>query len=235
MAKYREPPSESEVLRANVKAVFDWIEKNERRLRSDAKTTIFYSGVLLDTERRALAKDKNAEDLFSTPVWMRLMQMDARLRKRAGKMDVMVPGRFDTLETILQRISDYPDIISQEVYPKALQFSNAHACFDFLKGKNFLFPKHELDRAWEAMSEALAENSSGDVKFVVGLSKDYDLVGPDKAFIKRELKALIANPKLSPESKKRLQKTLDDLYKYLDHTARPLLDKLQADIKNAKL
>ena len=215
--------SEGQLHSKNFRSIRDWIEANKGKIKAKPNKSVLYSGRDYDVNVELNKKDE--VEYKGTPMFKRLEQM------RKTMQDQNIPCDFEMLEDVLKTIRDYPEVVDKNSRPQ--HFNNA---FDFLdnlsklKSLDALVPnrKKVQDDSWKRLSEIYASNAVGDIKFLTGVADDYSRLKADKAFIQKELDALLKNNKLSLAAKGLLEKKMSEFGSYFDHRYTKLIAQLRA-------
>lgn len=224
------PPAldEGEAQRLNQKSIRGWIEENKGKIKAKPNQTILYSGRDYDLEVIKGLSLEDRKEFMGTPMWKRIEQTRKQMR------DLEVPCGFQTLEDVLKSIRNHPKFITRD--RQELRYSSAFEFFNEVQGQSKLLPdaKRVSRESWDRLSEIFAGNAVGSLQILDGAADDYSKLREDKIFIRKELEALLRNPKLSLVGKKLV---LEKIAKYSDNFDRrytkliQLLDKEQSRLK----
>lgn len=205
----------------NFRSIRNWIEANKGKIKAKPNKSVLYSGRDYDVNVELNKQDE--VEYKGTPMFKRLEQM------RRTMHDQNIPCDFEMLEDVLKTIRDYPEVVDKDSRPQ--QFSNAFDFFDNLsksKSLDALIPnrKKVQDDSWKRLSEIYASNAVGDIKFLTGIADDYSKLKTDKAFIQKELAALLKNNRLSRAAKDQLEKKISEFGSYFDRRYTNLIAQL---------
>jgi hypothetical protein len=202
---------EGQVHSLNFRSIRDWIESNKGKIKAKPNKSVLYSGRDYDVNMELNKKDE--VEYKGTPMFKRLEQM------RKAMQEQSIPCDFEMLEDVLKTIRDYPLLVDKDRI--AQNFENAFDFFQELtrsKSLDALVPNRSKvqDDCWKRLSEIYASNAAGDIKFLTGVADDYSKLKTDKAFIQKELAALLKNNKLSQAAKNQLEKKMSEFGSYFD-------------------
>jgi hypothetical protein len=205
----------------NFRSIRDWIEANKAKIKAKPTKSVLYSGRDYDVNLELNKEDE--EEYRGTPMFKRLEQM------RKTMQDQNVPCDFETLEDVLKTIRDYPEVVDKNHLSQ--HFDNAFVFFDSLsklKSLDALVPNRRKaqDDCWKRLSEIYASNAIGDLKFLTGVADDYSILKADKAFIQKELAALLKNNKLSQAAKDQLEKKMSEFGRHFDRRYTKMISQL---------
>lgn len=239
--KYKKPLTKSEVLKNNFKAYKKWLSSNKSKIKpKPGNKAIFYAGNSIDAMLKRIKEDflgrsSSSEDddirvkegidegKIITGIYKQIERSQKELK--ANKTSV----EYEMLKDVLKRLKTHPELIDRDRNDKL--FAHASEYFDELKNFPDLFPKPEIDKAWDDLCTAYAQNVDGDVKLIAGAADDFRNIGGDKYFVRTEFQLLLRNKKLSEKTKKELKNIVGTFMAKFDSETKQAVKKLLREQK----
>lgn len=226
---YKPALGEGDLHSLNYRSIKTWIAANKGKLKAPPDKTVLYSGRDYDLEK--LEKELPAAQ---RPEYIGTQMYRLVAAWQKSVKDTPVGVGFKTLPDVLKAMKDCPKIVDKDC--ETVPYPNAWVFFDDLektKDLEALLPNRKkiATDAWRELSDIFASNAVGDIKIFDGAADDYGKLKEDKAFILKELPALLKNPNLSREAKDILSKKISKYGSYFDRRYTELMDNLKSGRK----